>query len=109
MSTPRSKGRRKRYVPNHERSKVIYNKKPPEPESIYFNAGLMPENSWRCLDCKKGFTLTHKHLINLCPFCGSDDLIEYHKAKLAEQVDDIKKERGELKNESIVSSTEDTV
>ena len=94
MSTPRTKGKRKREVLSHaERVKVIHNKKPPPQESIYFNAGLMPENSWRCMDCKKGFTLTHKHLIRLCPFCGSDDLVEYHKAKLADQVDDIKIER----------------
>jgi hypothetical protein len=93
MSTPRSKGRRKQYVPNHERNIIINSKKPPEPEPIYFNSGLMPENSWRCLDCTEGFTLTHRHIIKLCPKCGSDDLIEYHKAKLAEQVPAIKEER----------------
>lgn len=108
MSIPRTKGRRKRtYTPNHEHSKIINNIKPPEQESIYFNSGLMPENSWRCIGCKKGFTLTHQHLIKLCPFCGSDDLIEYHKAKLADQVDDIKAER--VKDENIDDSTTDTV
>jgi len=97
-SRPRSK--RKRPGDLSSRRTIINNFKPKPLESIYFNSGLMPENSWRCLDCKSGFTLTYHHLIKLCPDCGSDNLIEYNKAKLAEQVDEINRERNENTNDS---------
>lgn len=45
-------------------------------DSIHFNFGLMPGNSYRCLDCRDGFVLSQQAKL-VCPSCGSKKLVPH--------------------------------
>ena len=47
-------------------------------DSVHFNFGFMPGNSFRCLDCREGFTLFQGADI-VCGKCGSTNLVEHSR------------------------------
>ena len=47
-------------------------------DSVHFNMGFMPGNSWRCLACREGFSLDQAAKL-ICPKCGSADLTEHSR------------------------------